>query len=121
MRTQATNRFAAVVGALAGSLVYFAAPPIDAAGSASLVWLVVCVLGIALAARFCVLGTPAEDRRGLWILNAPLLKRAGSFLLAAGTVIALAFACSYIRQFIQADRCLDRGGRWNHERTECER
>lgn len=121
MRPKASNRSAATVGVIAGLLIVFAGPKIDAVDTNSSVWLVVCAAGIGFPAYFYVLGIPVEDRKGLWVLSAPLLRRVGSFLLAAGTVAAFAVACSFMSQFVQVDGCLDGGGRWNYERKECER
>jgi hypothetical protein len=120
MRTQATNRSAAAAGAVIGLLMYFVGPQIDAAGPASSIWLVVCAAAFSFATYFYVLGAPTEDRAGLWILSPPLLKRVGACFLAAGVVLALATACSYVTQFVGADRCLDSGGRWNYQNKTCE-
>lgn len=121
MRTHATNQTAAAVGAVAGLLLFFAGPAIDAPDPAASVWLVLCTALIGFPAYFYVLGGPAEDRSGLWVLRPAFLRRVGSFLLAAGAAAALAVACSSAFQYIRVDRCLDSGGRWNHEARECER
>ena len=121
MRFRATNRSAATVGALAGGILFFAGPAIDGHGPAASVWLVLCAAAIALPAYFFVLGVPAEDRRGLWVLRPALLMRAGACMLAAGAVVAFAIACASLVQSVQVDRCLDGGGRWNSEVGACER
>ena len=120
MRTRASPRSAAIVGAMAGLMLYFAGPAIDAPGSAGSVWLLLCTAAIGLPAYIFVLGVPAENRTGVWVLRPPLLRRIGAFLLAAGAMLSFAWACSSINQFIQVDRCLDSGGRWNYQRLECE-
>ncbi len=121
MRIHATNRTAAAVGAVAGLMLFIASPAVDAPGRASSIWLFACTVVIGLPAYFYVPGVPAEDRTGLWVLRPLFLMRVGSFLLAAGAAAALAIACSSAIQYIQVDRCLDSGGRWNHEARECER
>jgi len=121
MHTNPANRSAAAVGAVAGLVIFFAGPVIDAPGRAASVWLVVCTVAIGIPAYFYVLGGPAEDRSGLWVLRPAFLIRVGSFLLAAGAAAALAVACSSAIQFFQVDRYLDSGGRWNDEARECER
>jgi hypothetical protein len=121
MRVNATNRTAAAVGAASGLLLFFAAPVIDAPDRAASVWLVLCAVGTGIPAYFYVLGVSEEDRQGLWVLNPAVLKRAGSFLLAAGAAIVLAIGCSSIVRHVQVDRCLDSGGRWNEEARACER
>jgi hypothetical protein len=120
MRTRATPRSAAIVGATAGLFIYFAGPMIDVPGSVGSVWLVLCTAAVGLPAYIFVLGIPADERTGLWVLSAPLLRRIGAFLLAAGAVLSLAWACSSIIQFIPVDRCLDSGGRWNYQELKCE-
>lgn len=121
MRTLATNRSAAAVGAIAGIILFFAGPVIDGPGRAASVWLVTCAVAIGLPAYFYVLGVPIEERTGLWALRPALLIRIGSFLLAAGSVVALAIACSSVVHLVQIDRCHDSGGRWNFKANECER
>lgn len=121
MRTRATNRSAAAVGAVAGLILFFAGPAIDALGRAASVWLFICTAAIGFPAYFYVFGVPAEERTGLWVLRPAFLIRVGSFLLAAATAAALAVACSSAVLFVQVDRCLDGGGRWNHEAHKCER
>jgi len=121
MRTHATNQSAAVVGAAAGLILFFAGPAIDAPGGAASVWLVACTAAIGIPAYFYVLGVPAEDRTGLWVLRPALLIRVSSFVLAAGAAVSLAIACSSAIKFVQVDRCLDGGGRWNDEARECRR
>lgn len=120
MRTRATPRSAAIVGATAGLLLYFAGPVIDAPDSAGSVWLVLCTVAIGVPAYFFVLGIPGHKRKGLWVLNAPLLRRVGACLLAAGVLLTLAWTGSSINHFIQIDRCLDGGGRWNYQELRCE-
>ena len=120
MRTHATNRTAAAVGAITGLILFFAHPMIDAAGRVGSAWLVVCTAAIGLPTYFYVLGAPAEDRTGLWVLRPALLLRVSSFLLAAGAAAALAIACSFAVQYVRTDRCLDSGGSWSHESRECE-
>lgn len=40
--------------------------------------------------------------------------------LLIGVIIALTFETIWIKQFLQIDSCLDRGGRWNNELNKCE-
>lgn len=121
MGTLATNRSATAVGAVAGLILFFAGPVIDGPDRAASVWLVMGVVSVGLPAYFYVLGIPAEDRTGLWVLRPALLIRIGCFMLAAGAVVAFAVACTAAVQFVRVDRCLDSGGRWNREASECER
>lgn len=121
MHRQATPRSAAAVGAVAGLLLVMAGPAIDGPGASATVWLIVCAAAIGIPSYIYVLGISPEDRRGLWVMNPQLLKRAGAFLLAAASVVALASACLYAIEFVRVDRCLDDGGRWNYERQTCER
>ena len=119
MRIRATNRTAAAVGAFAGLLLFFVGPAIDAPGPSGSVGLVACAIAVGLPARVFVIGAPPAEP-GLWVFRRPLLMRMASWLLAAGTAIALASACEFVIQFADVDACLDAGGRWDHERDQCE-
>jgi hypothetical protein len=41
------------------------------------------------------------------------------FLVLAVLATALVAGGSWLRQAIAVDRCLDRGGAWNHEADDC--
>jgi hypothetical protein len=49
----------------------------------------------------------------------PAMKRMFIFLVLAVLATALVASGSWLRQAIAVDRCLDRGGAWNHEADAC--
>jgi hypothetical protein len=48
------------------------------------------------------------------------MQRKKKILLLLLIVILALFVLSWVKQFIAIDICLDRGGRWNYDKEQCE-
>jgi len=53
-------------------------------------------------------------------ISGGLINKIKKFLIYTIIIIIIVLAMDWIRNFLLIDKCLDHGGRWNYETSECE-